>query len=160
MLDLEQGSLDYFLSRPVDAQWAGFLAVLGEELGAQMPAHETKAFFAVLGRRWARRMPLPAGGDLKALEKSANAVFSTCGWGLVRVRDLGNCVEFQHSCAPLRSAFGIEAMSWTPGFLEGIYQEWLREQGASQGLVLRLVGRAEGAADTLRFRLAASDYFA
>lgn len=160
MLDLEQGSLDYFLSKPVDAQWSGFLSALAEELAAQMPASEGKAFFAVLGRRWARQMPLPAGGDLKALEKAANTMFAACGWGWVRVRDLSNCIEFQHSCAPLRAAFGAEAISWTAGLLEGVYEEWLREQGAGRGLVLRMVGRVEGSADTLRFRLATPDYFA
>ena len=160
MLDLEQGSLDYFLLRPVDAQWSGFLSALAEELAAQMPATEAKAFFAVLGRRWARQMPLPAGGDLKTLEKAANTKFAACGWGWVRVRDLSNCIEFQHSCAPLRAAFGAEAIGWTAGLLEGVYEEWLREQGAGRGLVLRMVGRVEGSADTLRFRLATPDYFA
>lgn len=159
MLDIEQGSMDYLMSRPVDVRWAGFLAVLADELAAQMSAAEIKAFFAVLGRRWARRMPISAGNDLATLEAAANKAFSSCDWGWVRIRDLHNCVEFLHSCAPLRSAFGEAAMAWAPGLLEGVYAEWLREQGAGQGLVLKHVGRAEGALDTLRFRLAAADYF-
>lgn len=160
MLDVEQGSLEYFLSRPVDARWAGLLQALAEELAGQMPQPEIKAFFAVLGRRWAQKMPLPKSADLKDFEREANAVFAACEWGWLRIRDLGNCIEFQHSCAPLRAAFGAEAMGWTPGLLEGLYEEWLRDLGAGKGLVLRQVGRAEGPADTLRFRLAAADYFA
>ncbi len=159
MLDAEQGSLSYFMSRPVEVRWAGLLSALAEELSAQMPAAEIRAFFAVLGRRWARTMPLPAGGGLKEMEQSMNASLSACGWGWVRVRDLGNAVEFQHSCAPLRTAFGAAAMEWAPGLIEGLYEEWLREQGAGRGLTLKQVGTAEGAVDTLRLRLAAGDYF-
>ena len=111
MLDVEQGSLEYFLSRPADGRWAGLLRVLGEELATQMSAPEIRAFFAVLGRRWARSLPLDPdgalkGGDLKSLESAANAVFAAADWGWVRIRDLGSSVEFQHACAPFRSVFG------------------------------------------------------
>jgi len=160
MVDVEQGSLNYFLSRPVDGRWAGILKALAEELTAQMPAGEIRGFFAVLGRRWARSMPLPPLTDLKSFETAANAALGAADWGWVRVRDLGSSVELQHSCAPLRSAFGAEALAWAAGLLEGLYAEWLREQGAEAGLVLRQVGQAEGPADTLRFRLATADYFA
>lgn len=160
MLDVEQGSLEYFLARPIDPRWSGFLRVLAEELSAQMPPAEIKAFFAVLGRRWAQKNPLPQGGDLKTFEREANVVFARQDWGWMRTRDLGNCIEFQHSCAPLRAAFGADAMGWSSGLIEGVYAEWLRELGAGNGLVLQQAGRAEGAADTLRFRLAAHDYFA
>lgn len=160
MVDVEQGSLNYLLSRPVDGRWGGLLKALADELAAQMPATEIRAFFAVLGRRWARSMPLPPIADLKELETAINTSLAAVDWGWVRVRDLGSSVELQHSCAPLRSAFGVDALPWAPGLLEGLYSEWLREQGAETGLVLRQVGQAEGAADTLRFRLASADYFA
>lgn len=164
MLDVEQGSLNYFLSRPAAGRWTGLLSALAEELAAQMPASEIRAFFAVLGRRWARTMPLNVDGgstatDLKALEQAVNQVICQADWGWMRIKDCGNSVEFQHSCAPLRSAFGDAAMEWAPGLLEGLYDEWLRGQGADRGLVLKQVGRAEGSADTLRFRLASADYF-
>ncbi|MDO9454011.1 MAG: cellulose biosynthesis protein BcsD [Stagnimonas sp.] len=160
MLDVEQGSLNYFLSRPADGRWSGILRALSEELTAQMSAAEIRAFFAVLGRRWARTMPLAKGGDLKDFESAANAALASVDWGWVRVRDLGSSVEFKHSCAPLRSAFGADALDWASGLLEGLYEEWLREQGADRTLVLRQMGSAEGAADTVRFRLASVDYFA
>lgn len=160
MVDVEQASLNYFLSRPVDRRWAGILGALAGELTAQMPVAEVRGFFAVLGRRWARAMPLPAIADLKGFEAAANTVLAAADWGWVRVRDLGSSVELQHSCSPLRAAFGGEAMGWASGLLEGLYSEWLREQGAESGLVLRQVDQAEGAADTLRFRLASPDYFA
>lgn len=160
MVDVEQASLNYFLSRPVESRWAGLLRALADELSAQMPAAEIRGFFAVLGRRWARAMPLPAIADLKGFESAANAALASADWGWLRVRDLGSSVELQHSCSPLRAVFGAEALGWASGLLEGLYSEWLREQGADGGLVLRQVGQAEGAADTLRFRLAAPDYFA
>jgi len=160
MVDVEQASLNYFSSRPVDGRWAGLLKALSEELSAQMPASEIRGFFAVLGRRWARTMPLPAIHDLKDFEHAANAALAAVDWGWVKVRDLGSSVELQHSCAPLRTAFGAEALSWAPGLIEGLLSEWLREQGAEGSLLLRQVGQVEGPADTLRFRLASADYFA
>lgn len=164
MLDVEQGSLSYLLSRPERSRWAGVLRALADELAAQMSPSEIRAFFAVLGRRWARSLPLASslhrGSDLAAFESAANETLSAADWGWVRIRDLGSSVELQHSCAPLRSAFGDQAMEWAGGLLEGLYEEWLRGQGADRDLVLKQIGPAEGGADTLRFRLAAAEYFA
>lgn len=159
MLDVEQESLGYYASRSAHGQWAGVLRALADELTAQMPATEIRSFFVVLGRRWARSMPLAEGGDLKAFERAANAALSSCDWGWVQVRDLGSSVEFQHACAPLRAAFGPESLAWASGLLEGLYEEWMRAQGADRNLLLRQVGEAQGVTDTLRFRLAAADYF-
>ena len=160
MSDVEQQSLSYFLSRPAQGRWAGLLQALAEELSSQMPAAEIRAFFVVLGRRWARSMPLAiaatGSSNLKDFEQAANAALAGCDWGWLRVHDLGSSIELHHACAPLRSAFGVEAMPWSAGLLEGLYAEWMQALGADGGLILRQVGDAEGAADTLRFRLAAA----
>ncbi|MDP3859606.1 MAG: cellulose biosynthesis protein BcsD [Stagnimonas sp.] len=154
MSDLEQGSLAYFLSAPVDAQWADFLRVMAEELAEQMSAEEIRAFFAVLGRRIARRNPLAAGETLQDLESAVNQHLRRCNWGWMRVRDLNTSLEFLHSCSPLRQALGDQAMDWAPGLFEGMYDEWLKQSGADETLVFQQVGRPEGMQDTLRFRLA------
>ena len=160
MPDVEQQSLSYFMSRPEQGRWAGLLRALADELSSQMSAAEIRAFFVVLGRRWARAMPLSIAdrrdSGLSDFERAANAVLAPCDWGWVRVRDLGSIVELEHSCAPLRSAFGAEALPWSTGLLEGLYAGWMQALGADGDLVLRQVGGAEGAADTLRFRLAAA----
>lgn len=159
MSDIEQGSVAYFLSRPVNPQWSDFLHSLAEELGEQMGAEEIRAFFTVLGRRIARRNPLAAGETLHDLERVINDYLARCDWGWMRVRDLNSSLEFLHSCAPLRRAFGDAALDWAPGLLEGLYSEWLKQSGAEESLVLQQLGRAEGVADTLRFRLAHPSQF-
>jgi hypothetical protein len=162
MVDLEQGSLEYFMSRPEDRRWAGVLRALADELSAQMSASEIRAFFVVLGKRWAQAMPLPkeSGAGLNQFERAANAVLGAVDWGWMRVRDQQSSVEIDHCCAPLRKAFGPAAMEWSSGLLEGLYAEWLRGQGAEQGLLLRQVGLDEGVIDTWRFRLATAEHFA
>lgn len=159
MSDVDQHSLSYLMSRPEQSRWAGLLRALAEQFASQMSPAEIRDFFVALGRRWARATPLSlaAGGTLKDFEHAANVVLAGGDWGWVRVLDLGNSIEFQHACAPLRSAFGTQAMPWSAGLLEGLYAEWLQALGADAGLVLRQLGEAEGAADTLRFRLAAAD---
>lgn len=160
MSDVEQQSLSYFMSRPAEGRWAGLLRALADELSSQMPAAEIRAFFVVLGRRWARAMPLSIadrrGSGLKDFERAANVALAACDWGWVRVHDLNNVLELEHACAPLRSAFGAEALPWSAGLLEGLYAGWMQALGADDGLILRQVGGAEGTADTLRFRLAAA----
>lgn len=160
MSEIDQGSLQYFQSRACSEQWAGFLRALAEELGRQMPAEELRAFFFVIGERMAGQDPLPGGASLAELEASANAYFGRLGWGWVKVRDLQSSLEFAHSCAPLRQAFGDAALSWTSGLLEGIYAAWLRQVGATHELALHQIGGVEGPTDTLRFRLAHPSYFA
>ncbi len=160
MSDIEQGSLAYFQSRAGDASWLGFLRALADELNAQMPVEELRAFFFMIGGRLAARDPLPAGASLAELETNANAYFAKQAWGWVKVRDMQSSLEFMHSCAPLRQAFGEQSLSWAAGLLEGLYATWLRQVGATNQLELHQIGGAEGVVDTLRFRLAHPSYFA
>ena len=159
MSDIEQSSVGYFLSRPIQPQWKDFLQALAQELTEQMGADEIRAFFAVLGKRVARANPIAGGETLSDLENSVNQFLARCDWGWMRVRDLNSSLEFLHSCAPLSAAFGASAMDWAPGFLEGMYTEWLKQSGADESLVLQQLGRAEGVAETLRFRLAHPSQF-
>jgi hypothetical protein len=160
MSTVELHSLEYFAARACDPQWKIFLRALADELGAQMPDTELRAFFHVIGGRIARQAPLPPGSSLADLEKNVNAYCAASGWGWLAVRDLSNSLEFQHSCAPLRAAFGDDALPWTSALLEGLYAEWVKQVGAGDQLELHQVGDAEGPTDTLRFRLAHPSLFA
>lgn len=160
MSDIEEGSLQYFLSRICDGQWAGFLRALADELNEQMPPEELRAFFYVVGSRMARERPLPPGSTLGELERNVNDYFGSIGWGWARVRDLHSSLEFLHACAPLRQAFGDASVPWAGAVLEGIYATWLKQLGAAGQLELHQIGSVEGPADSLRFRLAHPSYFA
>jgi Cellulose synthase subunit D len=159
MLDLEQGSLAYFTNRPSSPQWSGFLRAFAQELTAQMPAAESRAFCRLLGQRWARENPLPEATRLGDLETVVNQWLAARDWGWVSIRDLQSSLEFQHSCSPLRQAFGTEGWAWSVGLLEGLYTQWARQFGAGDGLVVRQVGSVEGVVDTLRLRLAPQAHF-
>jgi hypothetical protein len=156
MVDAEAASVGYLFARQLPARWDGVLAALAEELSAQMAATEIRAFFVVLGRRWAKTLPLAASATVAELEQSINAALAECGWGFVQVRDEGTALDFSHACSPLVATFGEAATPWTVGLLEGLYEEWLRASGSSQGLSLRFVSGPVGAAQVLRFRLAAA----
>lgn len=154
MSDLERRSLEYFMGRACEGQWQSFLRAMAEELSQQMPAAELRAFLFLVGKRMADAHPLPPGQTLTELEAHCNAYFGRIAWGWLRVRDLESSLEFLHSCAPLRQAFGDGAIGWASGVLEGLYAGWLAQMGAGDQLVLQQIGPAEGICDTLRFRLA------
>lgn len=159
MNELEQGSLDYLAGRSCEPQWKDFLNALAAELNAQMPADELRAFFYVIGERIGNAQQVPVSDSLEQLQQALNNHFKSLGWGWMQIRDLHNSLEFVHSCAPLRAAFGDDAMEWCSALLEGMYGVWMRQLGAGQDLQLRQVGRAEGQVDTLRFRLAHPSLF-
>jgi len=159
MNETETGSLRYFMADAREPRWGGFLRVLSDELNDQMNVEEIRAFFYVLGKRLAEQSPLGNAESLEDLETGANAYFRQIGWGWMRVRDVQTSLELVHACAPLRSAFGDEGMAWAGALLEGLYSAWLHEIGAGDELTLRQIGDAEGAVDTLRFRLAHPSLF-
>jgi hypothetical protein len=154
MSDVERRSLDYFMSQASQPQWQGFLSALAAELNQQMPPAELRAFFYLVGQRMGEAEPLSAAQSLGDLEREANTYFGQVGWGWMYVRDMQTSLEFLHSCAPLRRAFGETSLHWASGLLEGLYSAWLRQLGAGAPLVLQQIGMPEGGADTLRFRLA------
>ena len=153
MNDIERGGLQYFASRACDPQWRLFLRTLADE-------EEIRAFFYVLGPRMAEADPIDPVETLEELEEAINRRLGDTGWGWVMIRDVHSSLEFVHSCAPLRAAFGDEAMSWSGALLEGMYAVWMKALGAGDELQLRQIGEAEGVVDTMRFRLAHPSLFA
>lgn len=159
MNDLERGGLQYFASRACDPQWRLFLGTLADELNEQMDVEEIRAFFYVLGQRMAEAEPIAEVETLEELEASINQRLDASGWGWTVIRDVHSSLEFVHSCAPLRAAFGEDSLAWSGAILEGMYAVWLKALGAGDELQLRQIGEPEGAVDTLRFRLAHPSMF-
>lgn len=160
MNDIERSALRFFAARACDRQWQLFLRTLADELNDQMDVEEIRAFCYVLGQRMAEASPIPEVETLDALEQVLNQRFGDMDWGWVMIRDVHSSLEFVHSCAPFRSAFGDAGMAWAGALLEGMYAIWLRQLGAGEELQLRQIGEAEGDADTMRFRLAHPSLFA
>jgi len=154
MSEIDQGSLEYFAARACDLQWRDFLLSLADELNDQMPRSELRAFFRLVGQRLARRAPLPIGSSLADLESGINEYCAITGWGWTKVQDHSSRLEFVHSCAPLRQAFGDDSLSWSTGLLEGLYAEWIKQSGAGDNLELSQIGEVSGDCDSICFRLA------
>lgn len=154
MGDAEYRSAQYLLSRDAGPQWTVFLGVLADELNAQMPASELRAFFRALGQRLGVRMPLDAADSLRAMEASINTRLGQIGWGWVAIADAGKHLEITHGCAPVKQAFGEVALPWAGALLEGLHARWLSQLGAGTELELRETGTAEAPFEIFRFRLA------
>ena len=155
MSDVDKGSLSYFLDGACDRQWHAFLAGIAGELSDSRSPADLRTLFLAVGRRMARSSPF-SGGTLRDLELHVNAHCAQVRWGLCRFSEHQDHIEIVHSASPLRAAFGAAALTWTPAILEGMYTEWLNMAGAGGGLRLYQVGGVEGAADSVRFRLAAA----
>jgi hypothetical protein len=142
--------LSYLLERQISAQWRGLLTALAEEFEAQIGQDELRQLMYRVGCRFATAHELPACASTADLADALNARWQEADWGYVELSDEPEYLRIAHSCAPLQ-AFGSAALSWTPAFLEGVYQTWLSALGAD-GLSVAQVSEFDERA-TLEFRL-------
>ena len=122
-------TLDYLLQRQISPQWRGLLTALAEEFEAQIGQGELRQLMYRVGCRYAAAHPLPPCDSTADLADALNARWQEADWGYVELVDEADYLRIAHCCAPLQ-AFGSAALAWTPAFLEGVYQTWLRALGA------------------------------
>jgi hypothetical protein len=144
---------DYLFDRQISRQWRGLLAALAEEFEAQIGRTELRQLMHRVGSRFAHTHPLPDCGSTAELAEALNGLWRKTEWGFVELTDERDYLSIVHYCAPL-PAFGQNALSWTPAFLEGAYQQWLSALGAS-GLAVKQA-RDFGDDGAVEFRLARS----
>lgn len=101
------------------------------EFSVALPSDELRDLMQRIGVKFAIQNPLPACATLPELEESMTSLWSHIDWGWVQLTQDVSCLTIQHHCAPLISAFGAEHSSWIYGFLQGAYQQWFNEAGAS-----------------------------
>jgi hypothetical protein len=142
---------DYLLERQISVQWRGVLAALAEEFEAQIGQSELRQLMNRIGRRFADAHPLPACESMTELVDSLNALWRDTDWGFVAIAEKPGYLSITHYCAPL-PAFGARALTWSPAFLEGAYQQWLGALGA-QGLAVKQAGEFDENS-AVEFRLA------
>ena len=143
-------TLDYLLQRQISPQWRGLLTALAEEFEAQIGQGELRQLMYRVGCRFAAAHPLPPCASTADLADALNARWQEADWGYVELVDEADYLRISHSCAPLQ-AFGSAALAWTPAFLEGVYQTWLRALGAD-GLSVAQASEFDEYA-TIEFRL-------
>lgn len=122
----------------ISPQWADFLGLMSEALGAQLEPAEYREFLVRLGEGFANQNPLPVCVGLEQLTSAMNAVWQRMRWGYVAVSDQDVEIEIVHRACPLPAALQLDA-EVAGGFLEGVYGVWLKAAGAPDELVLEQV---------------------
>lgn len=142
--------VDYLLDRQIAPQWRGVLTALAAEFETQLGPEELRQLMNRVGSRFALAHELPPCASTSELSEAFNASWRETDWGFVELSDEAEYLRIVHYCAPLQ-AFGNDALTWTPAFLQGVYQTWLAALGA-QGLS---VEQASGFTDeaAVEFRL-------
>lgn len=119
----------------ISPQWADFLVLLSEALGAQLEPAEYRELLVRLGQGFANQNPLPPCLGLVELSAAMNAVWRRMQWGVASVSDQEVELEVVHRACPLPAALQLDA-EVAGGFLEGVYGVWLRAAGAPEELEL------------------------
>lgn len=125
--------LRYYVDQQCSRQWSGFLLSLAQELQSLADEGELRPLMRQVGRRMASQMPLPAADTLEDLQAAINQLWDRLGWGWVSLQERASLIVIEHCAAPLQSAFGSASLAWSPGLLEGIYEQWFRMAGAGEG---------------------------
>lgn len=138
MNNLEE-DLGYFIKQRCSVQWQVFLNAFANEFGQQIPVAELRVLMARLGTSMAQAIPAPVGETIAQLEESINSIWFDMDWGWVSMVEKNDGLYIEHHVAPLQSAFGENALSWSPAILEGIYAHWFSMMGAGSDLQLTQV---------------------
>lgn len=128
--------VEYLSDRQCSRQWKSFLGALAEEFSTQLDATDLRALMHRIGVRFATQMALEPCQTVDDMQFAMSKVWVGLDWGWVAVEEAPDHLLITHNCAPLRAAFGHEALTWTPAFLEGAYQRWFQQQGSGTELVV------------------------
>ena len=142
----------YLLDRRCDRQWKDFLGAMSAEFAAQLSVADLRLLLRKIGERFARQTALPACATLDDIRDAANRIWSEIDWGHVEMREADGYLSLVHHCAPLKAAFGDDALAWSPAYLEGVYQQWFVSCGAGSDLRVAQASDADGAG-TIEYRL-------
>jgi hypothetical protein len=145
-LDEELISLRYYAQQQCSRQWVHLMAAMFAEFEERVDQGEAELFLETLGVRMAQSLPLRRCDSLEELEDDINAVFEGIDWGWVRIAETGRFIEIVHGAYPLVPQ-DESRRNWLVPVLEGIYTEWLTDQGGDASFSARVVGgpRAPGA---------------
>lgn len=158
---MDPRSIDYLTRRSPREGAEPVLRALAAELEGQIPVAQLRSLAYMAGRRFGAQRGI---GEIKTLadfEGQANSTMAELNWGWMAVEEAAGAVDIVHGCGPLKQWFGDAALSWSPGFFEGVYAEWMRQLGAGDRLDVReVVPSGAAGSDVLRFRLAHESSFA
>ena len=149
--DEELVSLGYYARQHCSRQWVYFLAAMFAEFEERVDPAEADQFLETLGARMARSFPLRRCESLDDLEADINAILEDIDWGWARVSEGNHFIEIVHGAYPVIPQ-DEERRSWLAPILEGLYTEWLGEQGGDASLTARLADQQTAVGAPLLFR--------
>ena len=138
-LDEELISLRYYAEQHCSRQWVHFLAAMFAEFEERVDPTEADQFLETLGARMARLLPLRRCDSLEELEDDINTVLEGIDWGWARLGENGRFIEIVHGAYPIIPQ-DEHRLSWMVPLLEGLYSEWLGDQGGDPSFAARLIG--------------------
>ena len=133
----DRASLRYYRQQHCARQWAHFLAAMVAEFEERVDPVEADQFLETLGARMAQTLPLRRCDSLAELEDDINAVLEGIDWGWARIAEKGGYIEIVHGAYPV-VAQDETRRSWIAPILEGLYTEWMTEQGGDASCSARL----------------------
>lgn len=148
---LTSESQAYLSQQQCARQWRGFLRALSDEFGSALPSDELRDLMHRIGMKFAAQNPLPPCETLTLLQEEMTDFWDQIDWGWVSLAQDARCLNIDHHCAPLASAFGTDQGDWIHGFLQGVYQQWFDSAGAQRLRVSPAV--AADAWGSVRFEL-------
>jgi len=86
------------------------------------------------GERFAALNMLPQANTIDELSAAANQFWRMLDWGWMTCAEADDHLSITHYCSPLAAAFGDQHLGWSSGFLEGVYEVWMRQLGADDSL--------------------------
>lgn len=126
----------YYEQQQCSIQWKAFLSAFSTEFSSKGEMKDLRAFMHQLGRTMAAGFVVADGSSLQALEDCMNAVWMQLNWGWVQLTEEADSLMVAHHASPLKIAFGVEALEWSPALLEGAYAHWFEGLGMDKSLKL------------------------
>ncbi|VCU70676.1 Cellulose synthase operon protein D [Pigmentiphaga humi] len=153
-MDATSSVISYLAARQCSSQWKAFLRSTAGELADKLAPAELSTFMRRVGNRFARELPLPACATLDEIQLAMSETWTRLDWGWVEISDENDHLGLCHYCSPLAVALGSESLAWGASFLEGVYQQWFEQLGASARLRVSLIAGAVEPS-TIQLRLGA-----
>ncbi|MCH8622858.1 cellulose biosynthesis protein BcsD [Undibacterium sp. TS12] len=129
-------TIHYYEEQQCSVQWRSFLGAFSAEFASKGEEKDLRAFMHQLGRTMSKGYDVTDGSSLQALEACMNRVWSAMNWGWVELVEEADALVVAHHAAPLKVAFGPDALNWSPALLEGVYAQWFEGLGMDKSLRL------------------------
>lgn len=136
---MDRSAVDYLVERQCSTQWKDFLGALAVELSSQLDENSLCTLMRGVGVKFASQHPLPPCETVIDMQHAMSSVWDRMRWGRTVIAEQDTALQIVHLASPLHAAFGDAAALWASAFLEGVYQQWFVQLGASDLLHVKQI---------------------